>query len=187
MENRRNIFLIKATLVLVALVIFACEFNNRDPFNLGGVLVTIPLVFACDVIGCFAKRKISPSLEIAYLFFILMASTIGVGLMAYHSGFFYDKVAHFCSGVLTIFAARELFGKDATKMRPLINFMFYVGLAALVAVVWEAFEFLMDLTMGTDMQRVVRWNGIQDTMVDMLAVMIGAIGTWVVLHRRRKI
>jgi len=185
MESKRNIFLIKATLVFITLVIFTYEFGRRDAVNLSAVLAAIPLVFAVDVVGYFTKRKISPSLEVAYLFFILMASTVGVGLMAYHSGFTYDKIVHFCSGILTIFMARELFGKDAVKMRPLINFMFYIGLAALVAAVWETFEFTMDQILGTDMQRVIKW-GVKDTMVDVLAAMVGAIGTWVILHQRKR-
>ncbi len=163
----RNIFLLKITLVVVTLIIFANNFGHRDVISLIGILMTIPLLFAVDIVKALTKRKISHGLELAYLIFILMAQIIGIDLMVYNTGFVYDKIVHFCSGILTVFMARELFGKDTSEMHhKLARFLFYVGITTLVAILWETFEFLMDQLFGTTMQHVDQW-GVSDTMIDM--------------------
>jgi uncharacterized membrane protein YjdF len=188
MKSDKNIFLLKIALVAVALIIFANQYGHRDALSLAGVLATIPLVFVIDLLEYLTKRKFSHALQIAYLFFILIAAIIGNSLMVYSMGAIYDKVVHFCSGALTVFAARELYGKEIANQRAIIKFFFYVGIAALIAVAWETYEFLIDQLFSADMQRAANQSSITDTMIDMIAALAGAIGAWVFLNwTKRKI
>ncbi|MCL2037864.1 hypothetical protein FWG95_02580 [Candidatus Saccharibacteria bacterium] len=186
MKSDKNIFLLKIALVVIILIIFANQLGSRDAVGLAGVLSMIPLVFLVDMLGHLMKRKISNMLELAYLFFLLLSAIIGTGLMVYNMGPVYDKVVHVFSGVLTVFAVREFWGKEIAKQRPLIKFMFYVGIAALIAVTWEIYEFTIDQTLGTDMQRVIDW-GVADTMIDMIGALVGAVGAWIFLNWTKKI
>ena len=181
----KNIFLLKIALVVVVLIIFANQLGHRDVVGLAGVLAMIPLLFLVDGIEHVTKRKISHGLELAYLFFILISAIIGTGLKVYDMGLVYDKVVHFCSGVLIVFAVRELWDKEIAKQRALIKFLFYVGIAALIAVTWETYEFTIDRLFGTDMQKVIE-SGVADTMIDMISSVSGAIVTFVFLQVHEK-
>jgi uncharacterized membrane protein YjdF len=181
MKSDKNIFLLKIALVVIVLIIFANQFGSRDALSLAGVLSTIPLVFAVDFVEYLTKRKVSHALQLAYLFFILVASIIGNSLMVYNLGPIYDKIVHLYSGVLTVFIVRELFGKEISGQRTIVKFLFYIGVTALAAVVWEIYEFSLDQIFGTNMQRAIEW-GVVDTMIDMIAAIAGGIMAWVFMR-----
>jgi uncharacterized membrane protein YjdF len=180
MKADRNIFLLKIALVIVTLMIFQDQMSTREMLGLISVLGTIPLIFAIDVVEFFSKRKFSRALQISYLFFILMASIIGSNLMFYNHGFVYDKLAHIASGVLTVFMVRELFGRHISGQNAVVAFFFFVGIAALVAVAWESYEFSIDHFFGYDMQRIR--TGTADTMVDMMTAVGGSIVGFTILR-----
>ncbi len=186
MKNDNNILFFKFSLVIITLIIFANQLGHRDILGLAGVLTTIPLIFAADIFEHFTKQKISHALELTYLFFILFGSIIGLNMMAFDMGQVYDKVVHFLSGILTVLVVRELFGKEILKQRTVIKFFFYAGMAALVAVAWETYEFLIDVIFNADMQRTIQW-GTHDTMIDLIAAVSGGIVIWVFLHAKRKV
>ena len=54
------------------------------------------------------------------------------------------------------------------------NILFIIAFSALCAFAWETFEFVCNLLVGGDAQRVAE-TGVTDTMLDMIVAFIGAV------------
>jgi uncharacterized membrane protein YjdF len=160
--------------------------NHRDIITLSGILITIPLIFLIDILQALLKRKFSYGLEVAYLLFVALSAHIGAGLDAYGAGFVYDKFVHFCSGILSVMVAYELFKKETVRLSGVAKFFFYIGTVMLVAIIWEIFEFTIDQLFQANLQRV-RGTGVSDTMVDVISAFGGGVLTWLLLVIRKKL
>ena len=99
----------------------------------------------------------------------------------------FDKIVHTCSGVLTAFGARELIDQASGKPDKIwFKALWSLSFVALVAVLWECFEFGCDQITGTSMQELIA-PGIADTMYDMIVALIGGvIGTVLAFPVRRR-
>ncbi|MBR3233971.1 DUF2238 domain-containing protein [Candidatus Saccharibacteria bacterium] len=147
--------------------------NNGCP-KIWSYLATMALPFAIDFLRLIGL-KISKRLEIAYLLFIIAAMVVGIDFDLYKTVAPYDKIVHTLSGVLTAFGARELLEQASGKPDQIwFKALFSLGFVALVAVLWECYEFSYDQITGGNMQQLIS-PGLEDTMYDMIVALIGGI------------
>ena len=130
------------------------------------------------------KVNFSIPLTLAYESFIIIAMVLGIDLNWYSEVFitasndsYYDKIAHFSSGILVALAGQELFMLNSRRNgnhqdTKWFQMLFLIGCVALVAVGWECYEFFYDEIFGGSMQELVK-AGVSDTMLDMIASMVG--------------
>ncbi len=137
-------------------------------------LVTLVLPFGIDFLRLIGL-KMSKRIEVAYLLFLVAAMVLGIDLDWYKLIAPYDKIVHTLSGVLTAFGARELIDQASGKPDQLwFKALFSIGFVALVAVLWECYEFSYDQITGGHMQELIK-PGLEDTMYDIIVALIGGV------------
>lgn len=125
--------------------------------------------------------RVSDGLYYAGLLFVFFASPMGSVLDLYRSFGPYDKIVHFFSGILLATLGMMIItyllkrfgqveeGQMVKMIVPAVIFAFFFSSAG--AGIWEIFEFTADKLAGGGMQR-----GMVDTVTDMIAGNIGALG-----------
>lgn len=108
-----------------------------------------------------------------------MAFMIGMVFNGYSRIPFYDKLAHTITGVVFGLAALILFyllkeGHQVERRDLPLAGWFSVSFSALVAVVWEIWEYAINFFLHNDPQKVLA-TGVNDTMQDMIVCLIGAL------------
>lgn len=136
------------------------------------VLTLLPLV-----LGRRLRVFIPPELEVLAVLFIFASLFLGNVRGYYVRFWWWDLALHTASGFLLgivgfllVYVLNEKEDIELSMSRKfvaLFAFMFSVGLGA----IWEIFEFVMDLTLGTTMQK-----GLVDTMGDLIVDCVGALG-----------
>ena len=177
--------LLKIGIVITGAVLAILFFIPGTGFTkIWSYLATIALPFAMDILRLLGV-KVSKRFELAYLLFIIPAMVMGIDFDVYKIIYPFDKIVHTLSGVLTAFGAREIIDQASGKPDQMwFKALFSMAFVALVAVLWECFEFLMDQVTGTNMQELIA-PGIADTMFDMIVALIGGtIGTVLVYARK---
>jgi len=126
----------------------------------------------------FLKRKYKIYISHSFISFVavFIYATIFLGevLDFYDKFWWWDLLWHMCSaigfgligGVLLLLIS----GKHRVEANPALFTMFSFCFAVSVGVLWEIFEFSMDQTFGTNMQK----SGLIDTMADIIINVIGA-------------
>jgi hypothetical protein len=89
-----------------------------------------------------------------------------------------DIAMHLIGGAAVAWATWTfvVYGYEAKKLPKLplgLMVIFAVGMSCMVGVVWEFYEFIHDVYMGTDYQNVLT-TGVADTMKDLANDLIGA-------------
>ena len=172
---KRLITLLKIGIALTGAVLAILYFIPGTGFvKIWSYLATIGLPFVMDVLRLLGLR-VSKRFELAYLLFIIPAMVAGIDFDVYKIIYPFDKIVHTLSGVLTAFGAREIIDQASGKPDQIwFKALFSIAFVALVAVLWECFEFLMDQVAGMHMQELIA-PGIADTMFDMIVALIGGV------------
>ena len=134
-------------------------------------VVLIPRIF---------KKYISDKIEIIYLIFIFFAYLLGSIVNLYDKINCYDTIMHTLSGILEAIIAIYIINKSNNKLQ---NIIFILGFVSLLSVSWEIFEFISNIILKTDPQKVLL-TGATDTMKDLIVALLG--GIMVLLFRREK-
>lgn len=149
--------------------------------------------------GTRGAVKYAPQILIAVLvIFALAALGAGEFLNAYEKFWWWDDLLHTASGVIIGFLGflmvYLLNAKYQMTISPVFVAVFAFTFAITIAVFWEIFEFTMDVTFGTPMQR---WNlpkdamligrpyqgvGLRDTMSDLIVCGVGSLFSAVVSY-----
>lgn len=173
--------ILKIAIVIFGAVLMVLHFipGTSEHFTkILSYLATMALPFVGDFFRLIGI-KISLRFELAYLLFLIPAMLVGIDLDLYKwEAVPYDKIVHMASGVLTAFGAREVLNQASGKPDKVwFKALFSMSFVALVAVLWECFEFICDQIGGLHMQELIS-TGVADTMYDMIVALIGgAIGT----------
>jgi len=177
-----NIFL---TSIIIIVSIITVLFNSSD--NVAVVLkdlsviltITAPLIFEKAF-----KTKLTEGFKLIWIIFVFMAHYLGVILGVYDIFLGFDKITHTISGLLTAYVAMMVLSKVKIKS---INFsiLFIVSFSALCAVSWEIFEFVCNILVGGDAQKVLE-TGVDDTMLDMIVALVGSLifSLWYTVYKR---
>ena len=121
------------------------------------------------------------SVQISFLTFVLLASSLGSVLCLYAKLNFFDKIVHYLSGIVLAFAgfyiAKILLNKreiadNGDFFKNTIAFLFSCSCAAF----WEIYEFTVDNLLGMESQ-----GNNQNTMGDIIAGVLGAV-TYLIVY-----
>ena len=145
------------------------------------VVSALPLV-----LGRRFRVRLPPEMELLSVIFVYASLFLGEVHGYYERFWWWDALLHTGAGfLLGIFAfllvhVLNEHERVAMHMRPgfvaLFAFVFACGLGAL----WEIFEFAVDQTMGTNMQK----SGLVDTMWDLIVNALGALAIALLGWRR---
>ena len=147
-----------------------------DWYEVGIRLTIILTALVPTMVRKILHLKISYTMELVYLLFIIFGHFIGSILGIYNEIPHYDKIMHTLSGVLTSFVALIVLNNiNQYKFKNVIfNIVFMIVFSLAVAGIWEIFEFTSDILFQADAQRVAI-SGVNDTMLDMIVALFGSI------------
>lgn len=147
-----------------------------DWYEVGIRLTIILTALVPTMVRKILHLKISYTMELVYLLFIIFGHFIGSILGIYNEIPHYDKIMHTLSGVLTSFVALIVLNNiNQYKFKNVIfNIVFMIVFSLAIAGIWEIFEFTNDILFQADAQRVAI-SGVDDTMLDMIVALFGSI------------
>ena len=153
--------------IIVALI----QFGNNNYSRIITFIAIYPLLLIPFIINK-TKFKLSDKEVFLYYIFIFIADFLGCVCNLYNMVSWYDIFAHFLSGIFTFVLATIIFRFIAKSNNKLLKILFCLGIVALVAIVWEIFEFSVDSIMHTNLQHN-QDTGVIDTMQDMIVALLG--------------
>lgn len=197
--------------MLVSLAFIIVQLANDDPVTKKEIVealskrielffwsvVTLALTFLPDYIE-HKNIHLPHLLEIIIVIFIFAGIFLSVRFELYYQVFWWDDVLHTLSGVIIGFIGFIIIYKINSKycmdVSPLLVAVFAFTFAMTMGVIWEIFEFAMDLFFGTTMQswdlpettvlmgRPFQGSGLRDTMSDLIVNSMGALLTSIICY-----
>ena len=149
--------------------------KERKLFEFGIVVFCIVSTLILGIVNKKVNKLLDNSIYINLVIFIMVSSLLG-SCFKFYSINHYDDFLHLYSGILSCNVAyliiRYFNNEENIKMVNkvfvmIFLFMFTMGVASL----WEIMEFSLDNILGTHTQI----GGLEDTMIDMVDALIGAI------------
>lgn len=167
---------INITLILIAIIgslyyVFTRDNNIVLILKDSSIILSISALYIVEKIF---KTKINEYINLGYIIFIFMAHFLGVICEFYNYIYWFDKLVHFLSGIVTSFVAIYLLIKFKKNKNIFFDILFIVAITLMVASIWEVFEYLSSCYFGADPQKVVS-TGVSDTMGDIIVAFLGSI------------
>lgn len=177
-----NILLIIITLIFAGFTIFS-ELDKGLVIFLkdASIILTITLPY---ILNKVFKLNIRDGFIFIWIVFIFFAHYLGVIAEFYNKWYYFDKVVHTFSGILSSSVAIIILEKTKSK-NLFLNILFILSFAWLCAGLWETFEFTCNALFGGDAQKVVE-TGVTDTMLDMIVAFIGSIFVSIYYYLKKK-
>ena len=200
-------------IVFIALHLFSDDFVTKNEILeelskrielLFWAAATLALTFLPDYIE-YKNIHLPHILEIVIVIFIFAGIFLSVRFELYYQVFWWDDLLHTLSGIIIGFLGFIIIYKINSKysmdISPLLVAVFAFTFAMTMGVIWEIFEFALDVFFGTTMQswdlphdttligRSFQGSGLRDTMSDLIVNSLGALLTSVIcyfLYKREK-
>lgn len=179
--------------LIIILIVFMVYKRN---YEYAGILIlTMLLTFYEGFFNKILKINLSEKLKISLILFIAGAQIFGTVLEFYHKFLWWDTMLHFVSGVIFYLVGETVikqFNEKTTKanISTIIIIAFSIFFALSSGVVWEIFEFLVDIGLEQNMQITEGLYGreaVIDTMLDLISLTMGTIVISIVdIYRKRK-
>lgn len=167
---------INILLIIISIIgSFYFAFTRDD--NVVLVLKDISILFTINllyIIQKIFKIKINSVINFIYISFIFIAHFLGVICELYNYIYWFDKFAHFISGIITSLVAIYILTKLNNKNSIFINILYIIAFTLMIASLWEIFEYLSSYYFNVDPQKVVL-TGVNDTMGDIIVAFLGSI------------
>ncbi|MDR0446995.1 MAG: hypothetical protein LBH17_08270 [Oscillospiraceae bacterium] len=170
--------------VFVAGVLVAQIFNANWE-NVLMCVITLVLFMIPSFIEKRVKIDVPDTLEAIVLFFIFAAEILGEVQDYYENIAAWDTMLHTANGFLAAaigLALIDILNREdrfSISLSPVFVAVFAFSFSMTIGVVWEFFEFGMDVALGMDMQKDTVLGdyidiGLYDTMKDLIVNFIGA-------------
>lgn len=170
-DNKR-IFILYAVLRLLVLGVMIAQIFNKNYENVFLCILTLILFFVPSFIELNLKVDIPDALEGIILLFIFAAEILGE-IRAYYITYpYWDTMLHTLNGFLAAaigFSMVDLLNRNervSFRMSPVFMAVVAFCFSMTIGVIWEFFEFGMDLFFGLDMQKDTILNQITSVMLD---------------------
>ena len=172
LREHKSSFIVYVVLRLLVILMMILQIFNKNYENVFLCALTLILLVMPSFIQVRLKIELPTALEIIILFFIFAAEILGE-IQSYYIRFsFWDTVLHTMNGFLA--AAIGFALVDILNRSKRISFQLSPAYMAVVAfcfsmtigVIWEFFEFGMDMIFGLDMQKDTIVNSIHSVMLD---------------------
>jgi hypothetical protein len=165
-------YLIKIMLVSVIIFdIINAKYSQLFITSLTLVLLLIPSLFR-------RKYDVVIPLEIEILIAIFIFGTLFLGeIHNYYEIYeYWDVYLHTLSGILLgllgfVIVYSIIETNTSNSLTPFFVSLFTFSFAVMIGVIWEIFEFFMDMFFGLNMQK----SGLVDTMTDLIVDSLGAL------------
>lgn len=145
------------------------------------ILLTLSMPYIFTKI---TKIKLNQLSILMWFIFVFMSHYLGVTLLFYNKYIFYDKITHALSGIISSYIALEIIKYNKIKSKNII-FLFLISFTWMIAGMWETFEYICNILVGGDAQRVVK-TGVNDTMQDMIVAFLTSL-SFALFTLKRKI
>ena len=165
--------------ILFGLVMTIYNLFYSTPYYIALSAASILFAFIPAVVYKIFRLKPVYSLTFLSDLFCILAFTIGMVFHGYATLPGFDKFVHTLSGVFFALVGLGLYyllkpDRTMQKSDGPQAIVFSVSFAMLIAVVWEIFEYAINLVLHNDPQKVLN-TGVNDTMLDMIVCLIGAL------------
>lgn len=189
MEGKMNKLLTKLLLIIMIIgtpIVAIFEFLDNDFSRILTFIAIYPLLFVPLILNKL-KFKLNDLEIFQFYFFLFLADFLGCVLNLYNTLSWYDLFVHFLSGIFTFIFGVIIFRQinNCKIENKKLKVLFCLGLVALVAVLWEIFEFSVDTIIKTDLQHNQQ-TGVSDTMGDLIVASFGGIISAVYTFFQRK-
>jgi len=167
------------TIRLLLIIAIIYSLITKNYINTFTSVFTLFLTFLPFIIARQEHIKLPPSFQIVILLFISAAQYLGEMNNYYIKFWWWDTILHTFSGIILGFIGYLLVytlnkeEKVNVYLSPFFMVLFAFTFAVALGTLWEIFEFTMDCTFGTNMQK----SGLVDTMWDLIVDSIGALFT----------
>lgn len=176
MQKKMSKNLSKINFSIVVFSVFMCimyatlYFLKQDYLMVFTSLIVMLLPLLIYVVDKITKTIVPDPIKTAYLVFVFASAILGAIGNFYEYIHFYDKIVHFASGLL-ISSAFAVWYEKLYKKYNIWEIIFSLTcFNATIAMLWEVFEYTMDLLFDRHVQK-----GLSDTMTDMIMAVIGGI------------
>ncbi|MCD6234558.1 MAG: hypothetical protein J7K63_05935 [Candidatus Marinimicrobia bacterium] len=161
-------------------------------------ILALILSFLPDYIEKWRHIHFPQQLELLLILFMYAGVYLSARFDMYYRFFWWDDLLHTLSGAMIGFIGflivYKINHKYSMDFNPLLIAVFAFTFSVTIAVIWEIFEFLMDVYFGTAMQkwdlpegtsligRSYQGSGLRDTMSDLILGSAGALVTSVISY-----
>lgn len=181
-------FFLRGLFILSIAISFFNENYNLIPLS----AASLALTFLPSILERSIRVSLPASFQVVLLIFIFAAQFLGEIFNYYERFWWWDLLLHGWSGVLLgtigfllVYILNTASGVDIV-MSPFFVAFFALCFAVTCGVVWEVFEYLMDVIFDTNMQK----SGLHDTMgdlvIDTAGALIVSINGYLTMRDRRK-
>lgn len=182
MKKDANKIITNIVRILIILIAIFLIFQKKYE-NLGILALTMVLTFYDKIVEKILKIQLDESLKISLILFIFGAQCLGTSLEFYDKFPWWDTMLHTASGLIFFLVGvtviKQLSKKTENKLIDnKIILAFGICFALSTGVVWEIFEFVVDIILEENMQLakgLVGQDAIMDTMIDLISVTVGTI------------
>ncbi len=160
------------SIILMAVTIYTG--NWLGFFNAG---ITLFVTFLPNILEKRWNISYPNEIWIVTLLFVMAALIFGEIFDFYYKFAAWDTILHTLSGfviAMVAFIVVKQLNEDVdirVTLNPFFTALFAVCFSMAIAVVWEIFEYVIDMWFGTNMQK----SGLVDTMEDLIVATIGAL------------
>ena len=170
-ENKRT-FIVYSVLRIMVIVMMILQLFNQNYENVFLCLLTLFLMIVPSVLQVTFKVEFPSGLEIIILLFIFAAEILGEISSFYIYFPHWDTILHTLNGFLCAalgVSLVEILNKDKRipfQLSPFFMAMVSFCFSMTIGVLWEFFEFGMDMLVGLDMQKDTVIRQITTTYLD---------------------
>lgn len=166
LREHKSSFIVYFTLRILVIIMLVLQLLNRNYENVFLCVLTLLLLVIPSLVQITFKVELPTTLEIIILVFIFAAEILGEISEFYLVFPFWDTVLHTLNGFLAAaigFSLVDLLNRSERtvfNLSPLFTAIVAFCFSMTIGVIWEFFEFGMDMLLGYDMQK--------DTVIHMI-------------------
>ena len=172
LREHKSSFIVYFTLRALVIVMLILQLLNRNYENVFLCVLTLLLLVIPSLVQITFKVELPTTLEIIILVFIFAAEILGEISEFYLMFPFWDTVLHTLNGFLAAaigFSLVDLLNrseKAVFQLSPLFTAIVAFCFSMTIGVIWEFFEFGMDMFFGYDMQKDTVIHAIRSVTLD---------------------
>lgn len=172
MKEHKKSFMVYLTLRLLVILMMILQIFNRNFENVFLCILTLILFIVPSFLQVELKIELPTTFEIIILLFIFSAEILGEISTFYLIFPMWDTILHTINGFLAAaigFSLVDLLNNDDRlqfRLSPLFMAMVAFCFSMTIGVIWEFFEYGMDVFVGTDMQKDTIINSITSVLFD---------------------
>lgn len=172
LREHKSSFVVYFTLRILVIAMLILQLLNRNYENVFLCILTLLLLVIPSLVQITFKVELPTTLEIIILVFIFAAEILGEISEFYLMFPFWDTVLHTLNGFLAAaigFSLVDLLNRSERtvfNLSPLFTAIVAFCFSMTIGVVWEFFEFGMDMLIGYDMQKDTVIHAIRSVTLD---------------------